>query len=96
MKKEARFWKSIGNNKVQCFLCPHNCKINVDERGVCGVRKNEDGKLYSLIYSSCSSVAEDPIEKKTFYTIFYPGHLSKILENGRKTACIAGAFFYFY
>ncbi|EMR74650.1 pyruvate-formate lyase-activating enzyme [Thermoplasmatales archaeon SCGC AB-540-F20] len=72
MKKEARFWESIGNNKVQCFLCPHNCKINVDERGVCGVRKNEDGKLYSLIYSSCSSVAEDPIEKKPLYH-FYPG-----------------------
>jgi len=72
MKKEARFWESTGNNNVQCFLCPHNCKINVDKRGICGVRRNEGGKLYSLIYSSCSSVAEDPIEKKPLYH-FYPG-----------------------
>jgi pyruvate formate lyase activating enzyme len=79
MKKEARFWESIGNNKVQCFLCAHNCIINSDKRGICGVRKNEDGKLYSMIYHSCSSVAEDPIEKKPLYH-FYPG--STVLSLG--------------
>jgi pyruvate formate lyase activating enzyme len=72
MKKEARFWRSTSEGGVQCFLCPHNCKIGIGGRGVCGVRENENGVLYSLIYGSCSSVAEDPIEKKPL-NHFHPG-----------------------
>lgn len=72
MKTQARFWEAKTDNIVQCFLCPHNCRINSEKTGICGVRKNENGKLYSLIYGSCSSVHEDPIEKKPLYH-FYPG-----------------------
>ena len=72
MKKEAKFWKSIDDKKVQCHLCPHSCKINDGRLGICGVRKNENGKLYTLIYASCSSIAADPIEKKPLYH-FHPG-----------------------
>jgi len=72
MKKDARFWKVAGDKKVQCNLCSHNCKIDEGMFGICGVRKNEDGKLYTLIYGSCSSMAVDPIEKKPLYH-FYPG-----------------------
>ena len=72
MKKEAKFWNSIEDNRIQCRLCPHQCKINENKRGICGVRQNENGKLYTLIYGSCSSVAVDPIEKKPFYHL-YPG-----------------------
>ena len=72
MKKEAKFWKPIGDKKIQCHLCPHNCKINDGKLGICGVRKNENGKLYTLIYASCSSIAADPIEKKPLYH-FHPG-----------------------
>ena len=80
MKKEAKFWESVGNDNVKCLLCPHNCKIGVGNRGICGVRKNEDGKLYSLIYSSCSSVVDDPIEKKPLYH-FYPGSIALSLGS---------------
>jgi pyruvate formate lyase activating enzyme len=72
MKRDARFWKKIGYKKVQCTLCSHNCEIDVGMLGICRVRKNEDGKLYTLIYGSCSSMAADPIEKKPLYH-FYPG-----------------------
>ncbi len=72
MKKDARFWKKVGDKKVQCTLCSHNCEIDVGMLGICRVRKNEDGKLYTLIYGSCSSMAADPIEKKPLYH-FYPG-----------------------
>lgn len=79
MKKEALFWKSLQNNTVQCLLCPHHCIIPVDKQGICGVRKNEQGRLYSLIYQSCSSLAADPIEKKPLYH-FFPG--SRVLSLG--------------
>ena len=72
MRKEAKFWKTIKNKTVQCQLCAHNCKIADGKRGICRVRENEDGRLYTLIYSSCSSLAVDPIEKKPLYH-FYPG-----------------------
>jgi pyruvate formate lyase activating enzyme len=72
MKKEASFWKKIQGTKVQCSLCSHNCKISEDKVGICGVRKNEQGKLFTLIYGSASSLAADPIEKKPFYH-FHPG-----------------------
>ena len=74
MKKEAMFWKATKNERVQCLLCPHHCIIAHEKRGICGVRKNEHGKLFTLIYGACSSIADDPIEKKPLYH-FYPGSL---------------------
>jgi pyruvate formate lyase activating enzyme len=79
MKKEAMFWKPMKNETVQCFLCPHHCIIAADKHGICGVRKNEHGKLFSLIYQACSSIAVDPIEKKPLYH-FYPG--SRVFSLG--------------
>jgi pyruvate formate lyase activating enzyme len=79
MEKEAAFWTPAKNKSVQCFLCPHHCVITPEKHGICGVRKNENGKLYSLIYGICSSVADDPIEKKPLYH-FYPG--STVLSLG--------------
>lgn len=72
MKRVASFWNKIDGKKVQCNLCSHGCKISDDKVGICGVRKNENGKLYTLIYGSCSSIAADPIEKKPLYH-FNPG-----------------------
>ncbi len=74
MNREARFWQPLDKSKVQCLLCPHRCKIDTGKRGICGVRENKEGKLFSLIYGSCSSIADDPIEKKPLYH-FYPGSL---------------------
>jgi len=74
MKKEALFWKPLNNQTVQCFLCPHHCIIAPEKHGICGVRKNEHGTLFSLIYQACSSIAVDPIEKKPLYH-FNPGSL---------------------
>jgi len=69
--KEALHWKSVGGNKVKCGLCAHNCGISEGKRGICGVRLNKEGTLYTLIYSRPSSAAVDPIEKKPLYN-FHP------------------------
>jgi pyruvate formate lyase activating enzyme len=79
MKKEAAFWKPTHDSFVQCMLCPNQCSIAPGKQGICGVRQNENGKLLSLIYGSCSSVAADPVEKKPLYH-FYPG--SAVLSFG--------------
>jgi pyruvate formate lyase activating enzyme len=68
---EASFYTREGD-KVRCSLCPHSCAISEGKRGLCGVRENRSGKLYSLIYGLASSIHPDPIEKKPFFH-FLPG-----------------------
>lgn len=70
--KEAILYKKLENNKVQCGVCCHRCFINDGKRGICGVRENKDGKLYSLVYGKAVSEQIDPIEKKPLYH-FLPG-----------------------
>lgn len=70
--KEALYWKKLKNNSVQCVLCPHFCTIKEGRRGKCGVRENQKGTLYSLVYGKPSSVAIDPVEKKPL-NHFFPG-----------------------
>ncbi len=72
MKHEALFYHSENETKVSCYLCPHKCVIANGKLGYCGVRKNIDGKLYSMIYGEVSSACADAIEKKPLYH-FYPG-----------------------
>ena len=75
----AKFYHSAANELIECDLCPHNCKINNNKTGICKVRKNIDGKLYTLNYGKVSSLGIDPIEKKPLYH-FYPQ--SKVLSLG--------------
>ena len=35
----AKFFNKLGDSKVQCFLCPHNCVISPGGTGICRVRK---------------------------------------------------------
>jgi pyruvate formate lyase activating enzyme len=68
---EASHYESEGD-KVRCLLCPHRCLISDGNCGLCGVRENRGGRLYSLIYGLASSIHPDPIEKKPFFH-FMPG-----------------------
>lgn len=70
--KEALYYNKLKNKDVKCELCPWLCVIKQDKRGMCGVRKNVEGKLYSLVYSRPCAVHVDPIEKKPLYH-FMPG-----------------------
>ena len=70
--KEALFYENLENQKVHCFLCRHHCEINDGKRGICGVRENRGGTLYTLVYGFPCSHHVDPIEKKPLFH-FYPG-----------------------
>jgi len=69
---EAMFYEKTEDKAVKCGLCPHSCKIANQKRGICGVRENREGVLYSLVYGRAISWAIDPIEKKPLYH-FHPG-----------------------
>jgi pyruvate formate lyase activating enzyme len=70
--KEASYYKSLRNQKIRCNLCPHHCIINQGKIGICKVRKNIEGSLYSLVYGKPVTQSTDPIEKKPLFH-FFPG-----------------------
>lgn len=72
--KEALYYQAEDDRKVRCILCPHHCLLKPEQKGICRVRVNQQGSLYSLNYGRVTSLALDPIEKKPFYH-FYPGSL---------------------
>ncbi len=77
--KEAAYYIKIGDNKVQCLLCPHRCNLQDGECGKCLVRVNRNGLLSAENYCMLSAIHFDPIEKKPLYH-FYPGY--RILSVG--------------
>ncbi|MCX6739736.1 MAG: AmmeMemoRadiSam system radical SAM enzyme [Candidatus Parcubacteria bacterium] len=72
--KQALFWRKKLNN-IQCQLCSHYCLISEERTGICAVRKNIKGTLYSLVYGKVIAANIDPIEKKPLFH-FLPGSLS--------------------
>lgn len=70
--KEALFYQKLPDSKVRCELCPRTCFISEGLTGFCRVRKNIEGKLYSLVYGKACSISIDPIEKKPLFH-FLPG-----------------------
>jgi pyruvate formate lyase activating enzyme len=73
--KEAMFYEKLEEKKVRCFLCAHHCLIKDGKRGICAVRDNRDGVLYTLVYGKLIAMNIDPIEKKPLFH-FQPGSTS--------------------
>lgn len=71
MKKALFYEKSTGNT-VRCLLCRQHCLIRNNQRGLCHVRENCEGELYTLNYGKLIAENIDPIEKKPLYH-FLPG-----------------------
>jgi pyruvate formate lyase activating enzyme len=72
MAVEARLWRALDGNKVDCDLCAHLCRIAPTKFGVCGVRENRGGKLFTHAYGKVIAAHVDPIEKKPLFH-FQPG-----------------------
>jgi len=85
----ALLWCKVRESQaVRCVLCAHRCVIQPGERGLCGVRENRGGTLYSLVYGKPVSIAVDPIEKKPLFH-FMPGSMSLSLATvGCNFSCV--------
>ena len=69
---EALWYESLAGGLVHCQLCPNSCRLPEGQIGMCRVRKNIGGKLYTLSYGQIASAHVDPIEKKPFFHVL-PG-----------------------
>jgi pyruvate formate lyase activating enzyme len=68
----SRYWHPLADGRVQCDLCPRECKLNEAQRGLCFVRARLDGKVVLTSYGRSSGFCVDPIEKKPLHH-FLPG-----------------------
>ena len=75
MVHEALLYEKEAENRVRCGLCAHRCRIDPGARGICGVRENREGILYSLVYGAIIAENVDPIEKKPLFHLL-PGSRS--------------------
>jgi pyruvate formate lyase activating enzyme len=85
----ARWWETLPNGKVHCYLCPRHCHIGEGQTGFCFIRKNIGGTLYNLGYAQPAAIQIDPIEKKPL-NHFMPG--TRIFSMGT-AGCNMGCFF---
>ena len=83
----ASFWEKQNGDKVKCFLCPHNCVIPAGKHGICKVRVNDNGALFSSIYGETTGVGLDPIEKKPLYHFFPGSQILSLGTNGCNLSC---------
>ena len=72
---EAMLYGKLSDDRVHCYLCAHRCTIADGKKGICQVRENRSGTLYTLVYGHTIAQHIDPIEKKPLFH-FYPGTTS--------------------
>jgi len=85
----ARHWRKLDDGRLQCDICPRDCKLHEGQRGACFVRGMSEGKMVLTTYGRSSGFCVDPIEKKPL-NHFYPG--SSVLSFGTAGCNLACKF----
>jgi pyruvate formate lyase activating enzyme len=85
----GRYWHLLEDGRLQCDLCPRDCKLHEGQRGACFVRARRGQQLILTTYGRSSGFCIDPIEKKPL-NHFYPG--SSVLSFGTAGCNLACKF----
>jgi len=85
----GRWWHLLEDGRLQCDLCPRDCKLHEGQRGACFVRQRIDDRMVLTTYGRSSGFCVDPIEKKPL-NHFYPG--SSVLSFGTAGCNLACKF----
>ena len=73
------WWHALPDGRVQCDLCPRECRLHEGQRGLCFVRARQGDAIVSTTYGRSSGYCIDPVEKKPL-NHFLPG--SSVLSFG--------------
>ncbi|MFH1061993.1 MAG: AmmeMemoRadiSam system radical SAM enzyme [Candidatus Omnitrophota bacterium] len=87
-EKIASYWQQLPNKAVQCVLCPRQCVLKPGERGICTVRINKQGQLYTLGYGNPVAIHMDPIEKKPFFHVIPGAQVFSLAVAGCNMRCL--------
>jgi pyruvate formate lyase activating enzyme len=85
----GRYWHKLDDGRIQCDLCPRDCRLHEGQRGACFVRQREGDAMVLTTYGRSSGFCIDPIEKKPL-NHFYPG--SSVLSFGTAGCNLACKF----
>ena len=85
----GRWWHRLEDGRIQCDLCPRDCRLHEGQRGMCFVRKMEGDRMVLTTYGRSSGFCVDPVEKKPL-NHFYPG--TPILSFGTAGCNLACKF----
>jgi len=85
----GRWWHRLDDGRIQCDLCPRDCRLHDGQRGACFVRQNLGGEMILTTYGRSSGFCIDPIEKKPL-NHFYPG--TSVLSFGTAGCNLACKF----
>jgi pyruvate formate lyase activating enzyme len=85
----TKYWSRIGEDRVQCDVCPRRCKLHEGQRGLCFVRGRDRNGIELYTYGRSSGFCVDPIEKKPLNQ-FLPG--SAVLSFGTAGCNLACKF----
>jgi pyruvate formate lyase activating enzyme len=85
----GRYWHFLEDGRMQCDLCPRDCRLHEGQRGACFVRQRLDDRMVLTTYGRSSGFCIDPIEKKPL-NHFYPG--SSVLSFGTAGCNLACKF----
>jgi len=89
MDHPGRWWQALPDGRIQCDLCPRECRLHEGQRGACFVRQRKDDAVVLTTYGRSSGFCIDPIEKKPLNQ-FYPG--SSVLSFGTAGCNLACKF----
>jgi pyruvate formate lyase activating enzyme len=68
----GRFWRPLADGRLQCDVCPRECRLQDGQRGLCFVRARRGDEIVLTTYGRSSGFCIDPIEKKPL-NHFLPG-----------------------
>src|SRR5262245_60830650 len=68
----GRWWHQNPDGRIQCDLCPRDCRLLDGQHGLCFVRAREGDRMVLTTYGRSSGFCVDPIEKKPL-NHFHPG-----------------------
>jgi pyruvate formate lyase activating enzyme len=85
----TRYWHPLDDGRIQCDVCPRNCRLHEGQRGMCFVRARQDDQVVLTSYGRSSGFSVDPIEKKPL-NHFLPG--SPVLSFGTAGCNLACRF----
>ena len=60
----TKYWHKLEDGRVQCDVCPRECKLHEGQSGLCFVRANRNGQIVLTTYGRSSGFCVDPVEKK--------------------------------
>ncbi len=85
--REAELYTRLDGDRIRCELCAHHCRLKPGQGGICRVRENRSGRLYTAVADLVVATHVDPVEKKPFYHVLPASRSYSLAAPGCNFRC---------